>query len=38
MDFEYCILCDNVTGNAGRGDGSIYIIDNDGKEIGSRYE
>jgi len=25
MELEYCTECDGETGNAGRGDGSIYI-------------
>ena len=32
-NFEYCCECDCHTGNAGVGDGSIYI-EIDGKEIG----
>lgn len=33
MENEYCSECDALTGNAGRGDGSIYL-DIEGKEIG----
>ncbi len=33
MSIEYCETCDEPTGNAGRGDGSVFVERN-GKEIG----
>ena len=33
MSIEYCDRCDEPTGNAGRGEDSIFVV-RDGKEIG----
>ena len=33
MNIEYCESCDEPTGNAGRGDGSIFVEKN-GEELG----
>ncbi len=33
MGIECCDVCDDPTGNAGRGEGSIFVVRN-GKEIG----
>jgi len=33
MSIEYCENCDEETGNAGRGDDSVFVVRN-GKEIG----
>lgn len=36
--YEFCEVCDCATGNSGRGDGSLYVIDSEGKELGPLCE
>lgn len=37
MSYEYCVNCNDLTGNAGRDEDSIFLI-HDNKEIGPLCE